>query len=220
MIRYAVVLAVALAAGPAAAGAQIIQLAPAEPVRWDLTGSIGWLSGSRTESAARWNDWFDTFAASIEGGRYWTPNIRTAVAGVFTTEGDIHTNEQITLPGEPRPIFFTQRHAVRLDGLVLTTGYQFGHNEWVHPFVHAGVQVARERTRTEYPYPAFDSRGRPVDPPRDPAETTRTSARPFAGGGAKFYVSEKGFFRTDLNVAIGGGGVSHILWRAGFGLDF
>jgi hypothetical protein len=44
--------------------------------------------------------------------------------------------------------------------------------------------------------------------------------RPFALGGAKFYVNERGFVRTDLGLAWHEGRVGQITWRIGIGVDF
>ncbi len=204
------------------AAAQTIDVTPADPKRWDVSVHAGWLSGSETELAEDWNDWYDTFAASVEAGRYWTPHFKTEVGGTFTTEGTVFSTERVDVPGQPFPVFVSRQHHIRLDALTVSAGWQFFENTLVHPFVAAGIAAGRERTRSEAPFgPPFDREGRPIPVPL-PAETTTTDvdARPFVSGGAKFYFSENGFFRTDLTVVLDSGGVSRTHWRAGFGVDF
>lgn len=215
-------LCAALLACGRAAAAQTIDLTPADPKRWDVSVHAGWLSGNKNELAEEWNDWYDTFAVSVEAGRYWTPHLKTEVGGTFTTEGTVFSTGRIVLPPQPAPVFYTLEHHVRLDALTLAAGWQFFENTLIHPFISVGVQIGRERTRTEAPFgPPFDREGRPIEVPL-PAESTtiEVDARPFVAGGAKFYFSENGFFRTDLSVVLGSGGVSHTHWRAGLGVDF
>jgi hypothetical protein len=218
----AFICAAVLLVGGRTASAQGVQLLPADPKRWDLSAHAGWVSGNKTELAEEWNDWYDTFAASVEAGRYWTPHFKTEVGGTFTTEGTVFSTGRLVLPTQPAPVFYTVRHHVRLDALTASAAWQFFENTWVHPFLAAGIHVGRERTRTDVPFgPPFDREGRPVPVPL-PAETTTVDleARPFVSGGAKFYVTENGFFRTDLTVVLGSGGASRTHWRAGFGVDF
>lgn len=219
--RPALVAALLLVVGRPAA-AQTIPLTPPDPRTWDVSVHAGWLSGNMAELAEEWNDWYDTFAASVEVGRYWTPHFRTDIGATFTTEGSVFSSARLDPPPPDLPVFYTLQHHVRLDAFTASAGYQFFENTWVHPFVNAGVHVGRERTRTVAPFgAAFDRTGRPIPLPI-PAETVATdvAAHPYVGGGAKFYVTENGFFRTDLVVVPGSGGAARVHWRAGFGVDF
>ena len=225
MIRRTVLIGLICAAPLARGGtanAQAIQLTPSDPKRWDVGVHAGWLSGHRSELAEEWNDWYDAFAASVDAGRYWTPHLKTEVGGIFTTEGTVYSSGRLEVPPQPFPIFYTRQHHVRLDALTASASWQFFENAPVHPFVAAGVHIGRERTRTDVPFGvAFDREGRPIQVP-PPAGTIEVdvAVRPFVAGGAKFYVTENGFFRTDLSVVTGAGGVSRVHWRAGFGVDF
>ncbi len=46
------------------------------------------------------------------------------------------------------------------------------------------------------------------------------SARPFITGGVKFYVSERGFIRTDMLTTFSSSGAESAVWRVGVGVDF
>ena len=75
-IRVAFVVAAALLAASAAA-AQTISTTPRNPARWDVGGGVGWLAGNKEGLAEEWNDWYDTFAVSLDAGRYWTTHLKT-----------------------------------------------------------------------------------------------------------------------------------------------
>ena len=223
MIGRIAIVYMALLTGAGPADAQTISLTPTNEKAWDFGINVGWLGGDKEEIAGEWNDWYDTFGTSVDVGRYWTPHLKTEASVTFTTEGDVYSQEQFTLPGQPFPIFFSREHRFGLTALNLSAAYQLFENSWVHPFLGAGVQLGWERHRTETPFPtAFGRDGRgpfPVPLTDDPPDTT-FDARPFLSGGAKFYVTEQGFLRTDLSAAFDGHGATRLSWRIGGGIDF
>jgi hypothetical protein len=75
-----------------------------------------------------------------------------------------------------------------------TLAYQFFENRWVHPFIGVGVEGVRESERLDVEL--LPPRG--IAPPPAPETSVTYVARPFIAGGAKFYVSERGFIRTDV----------------------
>jgi hypothetical protein len=206
-----------------AAAAQGISLAPSTPKRWDTGITIGWLGGDKEELAGEWNEWYDTFATSVDVGRYWTPHFKTDLSATFTTDGEVYSQGQFAVPGQPFPLYFSRQHRFGVKALNLSAAYQLLENTWVHPFVGVGVHLAWERHRIETPFPtAFGRDGRgpfPVPVSPDPSRTT-FDPRPFVLGGAKFYVSEQGFIRTDLSAAFDGRGATRVWWRIGGGIDF
>jgi hypothetical protein len=206
-----------------AADAQGISLAPSDPKRWDTSIAIGWLGGDKKELAGEWNEWYDTLATSVDVGRYWTPHLKTDLNVTLTTDGEVYSQEQLSLPGQPFPAFFSREHRFGLKALNLSAAYQFLENEWVHPFVGGGVQLAWERHRVETPFPtAFgrDGRGPLPVPPSSDRDATRFDPRPFISGGAKVYVTEQGFIRTGLSAAFDGRGTARVWWHIGGGIDF
>jgi opacity protein-like surface antigen len=205
-----------------AASAQTVSIQPADAKRWDVTGSIGWLAGNKSELGEDWNDWYDTFATSLDVGRYWTPHLKTDVGFVFTTEGEVVSHEERLIPGQRFSIFIPREHHFRVNALNASMTYQFFDNAWVHPFLTAGVQFAEERERAlSMAVPFFGSDQARLEVPLPaPQQATVSSVRPFALGGAKFYVNERGFVRTDLGLAWHKGRVGQITWRIGIGVDF
>jgi hypothetical protein len=188
-----------------AAIAQTISLVPSDPRVWDTSVTIGWLAGNKQAIAGEWNDWYDTLATSVDLGRYWTSHLKSEAAATLTTAGTVYSRLS---PSE---------HRFAFRALNVSAVYQAFENSWVHPFVAAGVQFGseRERARTF----AVPQRAGAV---ALPTETTHTAfeVRPFLSGGAKFYVSERAFIRTDLSGAFDGGGGTRVWWRFGGGIDF
>ena len=203
--------------------AQTITLAPSDPKVWDTTVTIGWLGGNKQALAGPWNDWYDTFATSLDVGRYWTSHLKTEVGATFTTTGDVYSQDQFSVPGQPSPIFFSREHRFRLTAVNLSGAYQALENSWVHPYIGGGVQLAWERHEVEAPFQtAFgrDGRGPFVVPLVPEPRRTTFDPRPFLSGGAKFYLTEHGFVRTDLSAAFDGSGATRVWWRIGGGIDF
>jgi hypothetical protein len=202
--------------------AQSIDLSAPDPKRWDVTGSIGWLGGNKSDLAEDWNDWYDTFAASLDVGRYWTPHFKTEAGVTFTTDGTVFSHEERLIPDERASIFVPREHTFRLTALSAAATYQFLENTWVHPFLSGGVQFVQERERAfSHDVPYFRRDFTRIDVPiPPPVQATVLSVRPFAMGGAKFYVNERGFIRSDLSVAWHDGRAGHVTWRAGIGVDF
>jgi len=202
--------------------AQSIVLAPSEVRRWDVTGSAGWLAANKSRVAEDWNDWYDTFAASLDVGHYWTPHFKTDASVLITTEATVYSHQDYRLPGENASIFVPREHHFRVTAASATATWQFLENTWVHPFLAAGVQFTNERERAfshDVQYFRRDLTGSeiPIEPPR---QATVFSVRPLVAGGAKFYVNERGFIRSELGVAWYEGGVANVTWRAGVGVDF
>ena len=220
--RCVVVCCLVVLCGSHAAFAQSVIVTPSDPRRWDIAGSVGWLGGNKSGIAEDWNDWYDTFATSFEVGRYWSTHVKTEADILFTTEGTVFSSTQYRVPDEPVPVFVPREHHFRMTAVSASATYQFFDNTWVHPFLTAGVQVGRERERASSPgVPYFRRDFTGVEIPIEaPRQVTVLSVRPLARGGAKFYVNERGFVRTDLAVAWNEDGVAQVTWRAGIGVDF
>jgi hypothetical protein len=205
-----------------AATAQTVSTTPRNPPRWDAGVSAGWLAGNKEGVAEEWNDWYDTFAVSVDAGRYWTTHLKTEAGATFTSEGSVYGRDQIALPGQPYPIFRFREHHVRVGAISAAAVYQFLENAWVHPFVAAGLSLGWERERTVVPEQILPIGGpRPfVIPATSETHVSSVRARPFIGGGFKFYAGERVFIRTDIGTAFDSRGLSQFTWRAGIGADF
>ena len=116
-----------------------------------------------------------------------------------------------------------RNHSYRMHTLSLVQTYQFRHNEWVHPFIGAGLDLDWERRTVDGSVQVIDSRGdQPIFFER--AAATRNApplhrARVSAIAGFKAYVARNAFLRTDLRASVTDG-LDQVAWRFGFGWDF
>lgn len=223
-IAAAVMAAAFLATSNAAAQDEPgILLLPAEPTRWDAAGQVTWLGANKSDIGAQWDDWYNAAAGGVAGGYYFTPHLRTDIHAAFSTEGHIYGEERtpIPVPGQPFPIFRAREHYFQTATLGAGVSYQFFENQWVHPFVGAGLEVVHERHRSVVPQQFVPSREPfPVVLPAEAGVTQITwGARPFVTGGFKAYVSERTFIRTDLRTSFSTRGVAHVAWSTGIGVD-
>ncbi len=79
------------------------------------------------------DSWYSVAAIDATVGRYWTPH--------FKTEFDVGT------AGEGRIYGPYREQNLRETTVGATALYQFFENQWVHPFIGGGVELAREHIR-------------------------------------------------------------------------
>lgn len=205
-----------------AAGAQTVP--PPSPIaRTDLSAMVGWFNADKSDSTSEsYNDWYNSSVYGGVGvGWYWTDSHKTELDFGATSEGDIYESRPIVVGGFPTytssRVFFTTRK------LAVSQQYQFFRNAWFHPHVAAGLDLTWETTRGEqFPTIRYDdvTRGpREVLPGRAIGPETDLVVRPFAAVGFKAYMTQRGFFRTDIRLTAGSG-IEEVLWRVGFGIDF
>jgi hypothetical protein len=193
--------------------------------RWDVAFFGGYLAvRPDLETADRYADrWYASGQVGLIGGWYITRQVKAEVEFSTSSEGRQWIIQQVPIPGASYPAIIGTERISQLREVTGVVAYQFFDNEWVHPFVMLGVAADFERVRTYRP------RVTHVIDPRVPAvfsapevregpETT-TSARLLFGGGAKFYVTQRVFVRTDGRFGAGEGG-SHVAFRLGLGVDF
>jgi hypothetical protein len=203
----------------AAAQQPAISLTPADPARWDIAGSIGWLGADTSGAGTIGDDSYDTFAGSVVVGRYVTPHLKTEIHGGMTGEGRIYRVEELPLPGTP-PVFRAQEHYFRSAAIGAGVFYQFFENQWFHPFAGGGVDVLRERDRVEVQLPFGPVPGRVLPPlPPPPPPQVRYTARPFVATGFKWYLAERTFMRMGVQASFSNHGTTHVVWTAGIGAD-
>lgn len=134
-------------------------------------------------------------AASLDAGWYWTQHLKAEV-GLMVMSSRVFV-EDTTPASRNAPRKFDIVHPA---GLSVGAAYQFFENEFVHPYVAAGI------TSTWFPTVTV----------RSPAPLVR----PFAAGGFKSYFNERTFTRSELLFAVGPHGYSHATLRVGVGMDF
>lgn len=194
------------------------QTAAALP-RNDAIISIGW-SGSDHEFHDQ-HRWHGSLLVGLSGGHYWTDHLKTEVEASWNSPGRSEVHETIQRQGGFTYALWDYRaHDVRVGVAQL---YQFGRNDWVHPYAGMGVDAVRrqhssdrvEQSRRVY----IPNRTIPVIIPAASERSTRIFAEPFVKTGVKMYASEHVFFQTELKVGVKRN-VDHAVWKIGMGVDF
>ena len=194
---------------------------PATP-RWDAAGQLSMLNRNRSDLSG-WDQWYSVAAINGIGGYYWTPHFKTEFEIGASGKGHIDAQEETPVPGQNFPYPRYREHQLRELTVGATGVYQFFDNQWVHPFVGAGVELVRERHVADALPPSsirFSTGVPSVSLPEVTAiDTVSYSLRPIVTGGFKFYVSPYAFVRTDVRSALSADERAW-QWRAGFGFDF
>jgi hypothetical protein len=223
--RRLAVLALAGAIAPATAAEA--QTPPAKPPRWDVSLVAGYLAvRPEIDLTDRYADrWYDAGQAALTVGRYFTPHLKGEVELSTSTEGRQWIRQYANVPGLPFQVPYGSEQFSMLREVSVAVAYQFFENQWVHPFVFAGVAADFDRVRSETErqlYAVGDPRlTHPVvltDEIHQGPETT-THARMVFGGGGKFFTTQRVFVRADGRY-VAGEGSHHLALRIGVGFDF
>lgn len=205
-------------AGVAAAQTDVT---PALP-RADAHFVIGWQNLHEEQPVDHYNDWLNgIFYGGAGAGWYWNDHLKTQVDFGAGTKGTQYRFEQVVVNGIPTGQ--SSRVSVRQDSVAIAQQYQFFRNQWFHPHVGGGLDIARETVTEEYqPIFVFDNATRTpreLVPPHPNTTDHRLIARPFAEAGFKAYMTRRAFFTADSRLMIRGG-IDEVLFRFGFGIDF
>ncbi len=195
---------------------------------WDLAAMGGVFAGHEAEPAtAPFRDnWFQTGQGGVVLGRYVTPHLKFELEMTGTGEGTQFVQRHVSVPGFafPYPVGAEAHRSVRSLGTALT--WQFLENQWIHPFVQAGLSTNFDR-RTVHTWPQNFNSGDPrqggtvirVAEEMVEGPHSTTAVRAAVGGGWKLYLSPKLFVRTDGCASFGPRNYD-LAFRVGFGADF
>ena len=196
--------------------------------QWDIAGTAALLASHTPDATERryLDDWFHAAQGGIIIGRHLSRHLKVEIEASGSTRGREYVERLVSVPGSPYPypVGAEAETSTRSVGAVLM--WQFGDNDWIHPFLRAGVsvdfdrQLVRTWDQVFYP-PDRGSTGLPIRVADQHVEgpTTTTNPRALVGGGAKFYVSPRAFVRTD-GAATFGRSRQNLTFRIGFGVDF
>jgi len=193
--------------------------------RGDFHAVIGWqnLRQERGDSTFdSYNSWANgIFYGGAGAGWFWNDHLKTQVDFGAGTRGRHYRYRSFTVNG-----LQTSESAlvqVQQQSVAVSQQYQFFRNQWFHPHVAAGLDIARETVREEYqPVYAYDpvTRGsRVVAPARIEGPEDRAVVRPFGEAGFKAYMTRRAFFTGDARLMFRNG-IDEVLFRIGFGVDF
>lgn len=194
---------------------------------WDVTGTLGLFAGRtpRSDGGHRYQDvWFHTAQGAAILGRHLTPHLKLELEGSITNSGTQIRDRVVTVPGSPYPHPVASEVTTAVRSIAAAVTWQFRDNEWIHPFVQAGVSSDFEDVTVRTWEQFLSVQPRPGEPPmrlieEHLEETTSTEVRALLGAGAKFYVGERGFVRSDARWSFDGSR-SNIVLRVGVGVDF
>lgn len=210
-----IIMVLALVMLPASSNAQ-----PELP-RNDVAVSTGW-SGAAYD-AQEYDNWRGSLLFGVSGGHYWTDHFKIEIEAAWNTRTNSDIYQELTLNGSQTYALANYRVGdVRLS---LGQSYQFGRNDWVHPFIGAGADIIRRdtvfnrpaQTRPTYRSPSH----RPIDVlvPAAQEQEMLILVRPFVKTGLKMYASDRAFFSTELKLGFAPD-LDHAVWKLGVGFDF
>jgi hypothetical protein len=154
-------------------------------------------------------------------GWYWTDHLKTQIdAGAGTPARHYRYRSQLVNGQATSEI---SRVRITRPSVAISQQYQFFRNEWFHPRVGLGLDLARETRRETFePVYVYDSAARVsrlITPARTTGPEHRFVARPFVDAGFKAYLTRRAFFTSDMRLMVHRG-VDQALFRLGFGVDF
>jgi opacity protein-like surface antigen len=195
---------------------------PAHLPRADVHAVIGWQNLRKEQPTQHFNDWLNAiFYGGVGAGWHWTANLKTQIDFGAGTSGDQYRVEQIG--SNNGQTYETSRVSVRQSAVTIQQQYQFFRNQWFHPHVGAGVELARETTTERYdPIFVFDNvtrTSRILQPARTEGPDHRFIARGVGEVGFKAYMTRRAFFTGDMRLMFRNG-IEQVLFRTGFGFDF
>ena len=223
MRTYFLAAAAWLAAATPALAQPLPVPAAAQP-RSDFHAVIGWqnLRQERDDTLDSYNNWANGILYGGAGaGWYWTDNHKTQVDFGAGTRADHYRYRPIVVNGAQGGEISEVR--VQQQSVAISQQYQFFRNQWFHPHVGVGVEMARESTRERFEpitvYDPISRTSRQIAPARVQGPDHRFIARPFGEVGFKAYMTRRAFFTTDMRL-MARGGIDEVLFRLGFGVDF
>jgi hypothetical protein len=166
------------------------------------------------------NDWHSSLFGGLGAGWHWTPHWKTEIDFGASDEDTVYRTTSIVINGQTAFQPSWLRYSRRTLGV--SQQYQFYENAWFHPHLAAGVNLTWEERTETFDRSVFYGPGPfygPVPEARTEGPTTEFTLRPFVAAGAKIYVAERAFIRTDIRFAIRNG-FDETLTRLGFGFDF
>jgi hypothetical protein len=192
-------------------------------MRGDVSGTVGWASTNKSEFES-YNNWHSQGEASHALGWYWTDHHKTEVEVGATTERSTYAATPFVATSGLPATYIPSHRTFSSRRFAVIQHYQFRRNEWVHPFLGAGLDIVREReSRRDEPVFSYDPVTRQSRVARDAVqygETTDVDVRTVLTGGVKAYFTRKVFGLTDVRVSVGRRRAEDVHWRFGLGVDF
>lgn len=190
-----------------------------------MTGGFSGHPETPPSTVRTFNNWYQTGQFGFTAGRYFSSHFKTEIAFAATGAAR-HQLPSFGLRSDLsyNPIYYTDQ-VFQVRSLSAGVGWQFLENQWVHPYLMAGVGADFERvtshTREQFAYttnPPPNNRVT-VAPETRSGPTTTTKTHAWASAGAKFFIAEKAFIRGELRFGFTHR-VHNVGTRIGLGIDF
>ena len=192
---------------------------------WDVAAFGGLLAvrSPVADNESAYEDWFHTGAYGFSVGRHLTRHFKVEIEASGSGTGHQFVSRFVTLPGSAARYPTSAGADTSLRSLSAAATWQFFDNEWVHPFLSAGVQAdAQRRSVRVWQQPVYPGDPRNpfvVIPEQREGPTTSTTWKPMIGGGVKVYVTPRAFIRADVRTTLGKAPQA-AAFRGGLGIDF
>ena len=185
----------------------------------DIIIAIGWAGSDHKIHENR--RWHGSPLVALSGGHYWTGHLKTEVDVTWNGVRERDVYETIEHQGGYTYALWDYRaQDIRLGVSQL---YQFGRNQWVHPYLGVGADFVRRETSLDRAAQArtvfLQNRSVPVNIPAASESKTVTFAHAVIRSGLKMYVTEKAFFNTEVKFGFKQD-VDHLVWKLGLCVDF
>ncbi len=165
------------------------------------------------------DEWYRTAQVAVVVGRRWSTHVKTELEISASGEGRQFGGYVVAVPNVAYPVPVYSERFTALRQVSGSFVWQFFDNEWVHPFVQAGVGVDFERVRTVTPEQyLLGPRGLLAEERREGPDTTARAAV-VLGTGVKLYATPRLFVRSDARFGGTRRGL-HAAFRVGLGVDF
>jgi opacity protein-like surface antigen len=219
-MRTLLLVAGAIAIGCTAADAQT-PAATFQLPRADAHFVIGWQHLKKDQPGNRYDNWLNQiFYGGAGAGWFWTDHLKTQVDIGAGTRATRTGYEERFLNGAPT--YRSAALSVQQWAVTVSQQYQFFRNQWFHPRVGAGVELAHETTSSAFePFSVYDpvSRTSRLVAPEIDGPDTSLITRGVGEVGFKAYVARRAFFTADMRLMFRNG-IDQVLFRTGFGFDF
>lgn len=170
-------------------------MVPRSEPGWDSSGGPSWL-------------W------SVTVGRNWTGHFKTELGYAGLSERGWSNRQQIVPRPNGTPAWSWWSAESRVNQVVLGGTWQFGDNDFVHPFISSGVRVALLDITETGAY--IEGQGSV----RTARRWQEVRPRGYVSAGSKSYFNERLFMRPEVVVAFSPSEVQQVGVHLTFGVDF
>src|SRR4051794_29733423 len=161
-----------------------------QPTRADVHFVVGWQNLKKQQPQNSYNDWLNGILYGGAGAGWdWTDNLKTQIDFGAGTRAEQYRTRQFPVGSGGAQAYESSRLSVRQQSVAIGQQYQFFHNQWFHPHVGAGLDIARETTREEFlPVVVYDNPvSRTISPAHSEGPDHRIVTRGFGEVGFKAY---------------------------------